>query len=134
MPKIEEEIGFLLAKHKHGVVIRLHVLGDFYSMDYVQFWMRMLTMHPKLSIFGYTGVPVDGNIATSIQLMNSIYTSQCFIRFSRNNEFDDEGSYAAEESFEGKSFDCLEQTKKAKNCAACGLCWMTAKTVRFVTH
>jgi hypothetical protein len=48
--------------------------------------------------------------------------------------FKENWSYAAEESFTGKSFDCPEQTGDLKDCASCGLCWITPKTVRFTTH
>jgi len=65
------------------------------------------------------------------------FSERCVIRLSRNEEFDILDafqSYAAEESFEGKSFDCPEQLDKVKDCASCGLCWTTQKTVRFASH
>ena len=39
---LEREIETLINKHPHGIVIRLHVLGDFYEVGYVQFWEDML--------------------------------------------------------------------------------------------
>ena len=35
--KMNKEIEMLMEKHKKGIVIRLHVLGDFYSESYVRF-------------------------------------------------------------------------------------------------
>jgi len=138
LPKIEEEVQTLLIKHKEGIVIRLHVLGDFMTTDYVSFWERMLFDHPKLCLFGYTGREEDSSIGKAIWLMNTRYNERCVIRFSRSMEwttgFNVSNRFAAEESFEGKCFDCPEQTGRLKDCASCGLCWITPKTVRFTTH
>ena len=141
---LEREIESLMLKHKEGIVIRLHVLGDFYSCEYVNFWEEMLLMHPKLCLFGYTARKGD-NIAHAIWLLNKRFSERCVIRHSGNkaydgelestqNAFEENWSYAAEESFEGASFDCPEQTGKLKDCASCGLCWSVPKTVRFATH
>ena len=140
--KLDKEIEMLMEKHKKGIVIRLHVLGDFYSESYVRFWKEQLEKHPLLCIFGYTARKGD-NIAHAIWKMN--HPDRCVIRHSGNKDYDgklfatqktfkENWSYAADESFEGKSFDCPEQTGKIKDCASCGLCWMTTKTVRFATH
>lgn len=138
MPKLKEEIASLMVKHKNGIVIRLHVLGDFYSTEYVKFWEDMLITYPKLALFGYTARWEDA-IYHEIKMLNMRFNERCVIRYSRSNAFNDfpkefNNKYAAEESFEGKSFDCPEQTEKIKNCASCGLCWMTNKTVRFASH
>ena len=133
--KLRIEIPALLNKHKSGIVIRLHVLGDFYSPEYVAFWEEMLATYPTLCLFGYTARRVDSDIGKAIYLMNLRYGDRCVIRYSRNESFDTVGqSFAAEESFDGESFTCPEQTGKLDSCAACGLCWTVTKTVRFLSH
>ena len=135
MPKLQSEIAALLKKHKDGVTIRLHVLGDFYSVEYVEFWERMLSTFPKLTLFGYTARMRGTDIGDAIWLMNIRYAERCVIRYSSSQDTESLGEwFAAEESFEGKSFNCPEQTGKVKDCASCGLCWTTPKTVRFATH
>jgi len=133
---LEAEIESLLEKHKEGIVIRLHVLGDFYSVDYVRFWEEMLLDHPKLCIFGYTARGSLDPIGEAIMFLNMRFDERCVIRQSRNHAYNDNNSwsYAAEESFEGASFVCPEQIGKLPSCAACGLCWTTRKTVRFLSH
>jgi hypothetical protein len=37
-----------------GFMVRLHVLGDFYSTDYVQLLAVALTAFPALHVFGFT--------------------------------------------------------------------------------
>jgi hypothetical protein len=133
--KLENEIAQLMEKHKDGIVIRLHVLGDFYSVAYVKFWERMLLEYPKLALFGYTARERSTKIGKEILLLNLRYEERCVIRVSKNEESEGIGNlFAANESFEGKAFDCPEQTGKVKSCAACGLCWMAKKTVRFLSH
>jgi len=134
MPQLEREVLALLKKHKNGVVIRLHVLGDFYSVQYVEFWHRLLQQNLKLSIFGYTARSFDDNIGKAIYYMNAAYPDQCVIRHSGNYDYDEWWSYAADESYEGECFTCPEQTNKVKSCADCGLCWTTSKTVKFLSH
>ena len=129
------EIASLLEKHKEGIVIRLHVLGDFFSVDYVKFWEDMLFYNPKLCLFGYTGRQLDTRIGNAIRILNLRFGERCVIRHSWNKESNGLAElYAAEESFEGKSFICPEQTGKVKDCASCGLCWTTNKTVKFLSH
>ena len=132
---VEEQIETLIKKHPEGIVIRLHVLGDFYSLDYVRFWERMLKQFPTLCVFGYTAREDDSNIGAAIQFLNIQYQDRWVVRFSRSNETKRIGLwYAAEESFEGKAFTCPEQTGKLNSCADCGLCWTAPKTVRFLSH
>ena len=133
--KLRIEIASLLEKHKEGIVIRLHVLGDFFSVDYVKFWEDMLFENPKLCLFGYTGRQLDTRIGNAIRILNLRFGERCVIRHSWNKESKGISElYAAEESFEGKSFICPEQTGKVKDCASCGLCWTTNKTVKFLSH
>ncbi len=55
LARLAKEIEKLLAvRGREGLLIRLHALGDFYSVDYVRFWDAMLSIHPKLAVFGYT--------------------------------------------------------------------------------
>ena len=133
--KLEQEIPQLLSKHKKGIVIRLHVLGDFYSVDYARFWQKMLVQYDDLCIFGYTARELDSKIGRAIWLNNIRFSDRHVIRWSRNYTSDELGKwFAAEESFDGNSFDCPEQTGKVDSCADCGLCWTAQKTVRFLSH
>ena len=132
--KLETELTTLIEKHPDGIVIRLHVLGDFYNVGYVKFWEEMLLKFPKLCLFGYTGRETDSDIGHAIWLINTRFNDRCVIRYSRSKEHNGNNLFAAEESFEGKSFDCPEQTGKVASCAACGLCWSVTKTVRFLSH
>ena len=133
--KLYSEIETLTKKHKQGIVIRLHVLGDFYSPEYVFFWNSILNEFPTVSIYGYSARYHD-SIGGAIALVSTLHSDRFIIRFSKNNNYEESTNfiYAAEEDFEGESFDCPEQTEKLNSCADCALCWQTKKTVRFLSH
>lgn len=130
---LTRELKALAKKHPGGFVVRLHVLGDFYSVAYVNYWRDALDRIPALTVYGYTGRPFQKPIGAAIVRLNE--HDRSWIRFSQNESFDGINSYAAEESFEGPSFDCPEQTGKVDSCAGCGLlCFTVRKTVRFLSH
>jgi hypothetical protein len=125
-PTLERELAELAEKNSNGFVIRLHVLGDFYSKTYVNFWIRMLKRHPELKIFGYTHrwpEHKDG-IGKAIERLNA---AGAWIRFS-----DRGGEMSA--NVEGEGIQCPQEVGKTESCLTCGLCWHTTKPVRFIKH
>lgn len=51
--RLGREIRDLLQRHDR-ILIRLHILGDFYSVDYVKRWLSWLRRWPGLHVYGYT--------------------------------------------------------------------------------
>lgn len=121
---IERDIVRLLSvKGRVGILVRLHALGDFYSVEYVDFWRRMLAEHPRLSVFGYTarlpGTPIGDAMATLIADQGARFA----IRFSN-------AGYSTGATMTVRTLDrpvnatlCPEQTGKTAACATCGLCF-----------
>jgi len=134
LPKLAEEIARLCAV-KVGVLIRLHALGDFFSIPYVKFWERMLRKHDNLAVFGYTARPPEVGIGWEVRYMNRLFGERSMIRFS------DGGlpamstvSIGDETGCPPDAFICPEQTGKTRCCATCGACWSTKKNVAFMEH
>jgi hypothetical protein len=127
---LSTELGALAVKHPQGFVIRLHVLGDFYSTAYVKFWSNALATYPNLRLFGYTHRSKTSLIGKSIMSMNS---ERCWIRWS-----DAGGEMSANadqlDGTIGEGITCPEQTEKTASCLTCGLCWSTPLPIRFITH
>ena len=59
MEAIERELSELNPEKFY--TIRLHVLGDFFSPEYVEFWGRMLDTFPNIRIFGYTAHAINND-------------------------------------------------------------------------
>jgi hypothetical protein len=82
LPTLEAEITRLLSvRNRVGVLIRLHALGDFFSVEYVEFWGRMLTKHPNLAIYGYTARK-SGPIMWAIGQLYGAFQDRALIRYS----------------------------------------------------
>jgi hypothetical protein len=122
---LASELQALSTKHPAGFVIRLHVLGDFYSTEYVEFWGRMLRKFSNLRIFGYTHREKSSPIGKKLGRLNHQYDA--WIRWS-----DAGGEMSANVDSEG--ITCPEQLGKTKSCSTCGLCWSTTKAINFLGH
>jgi len=135
LPALEDELDVLLARHKVGVLVRLHALGDFYSPAYVLFWRRMLIKHPRLSLYGYTARMPETDIGREILLMNVTLKWRSMIRFSNGG-----GATMSTVTImdpadrPDNAFICPEQTEQTRCCATCGACWSTLKNVAFLQH
>ena len=134
--KLEQEIATLARFYPHGFVIRLHILGDFYSVQYVGLWFAMLAKHSNLHVFGYTARHGHDPIWTMLHRVRVVYGDRFWIRQSRNQSYDrnqPELIYAAQEGT-AYAITCPEQTGKSESCLTCGLCWAINTTIEFIDH
>jgi hypothetical protein len=156
---LETELAELQRKNPNGFMVRLHILGDFYSVSYVAKWAKWLGMFPALHIYGYTANQHDAiddlerNIGLAILSLRTACPTRFAIRFSGNfndtvwtaNSADDARATDAVDA--KQAFICptqisVETGKLAKkgettivpDCGACGLCWTAKKPVVFLTH
>lgn len=140
LPRLKTEIVDLLhAARKRsgspGIIIRLHALGDFYSADYVGFWMAQLAKFPKLVIFGYTAWPPDSEIGAAVNSLINMFPGRAMLRFS-NGGMHTRSTVPIVEAAACPpgAFVCPEQTGQFEACGKCGACWSTLKNVAFVEH
>lgn len=118
-----------------GILIRLHALGDFYSLEYVGFWERMLDQYPRLAIFGYTHRTPGSVIGAAVAGVKERHGRRFAIRWSNGKASRDCAvsiKHAADAPVD--SFVCPEQTGGVAGCGKCALCWGTDKNVAFVEH
>ena len=140
--RLEQEIEAELAmRGRKGMLIRLHALGDFFSIAYVRFWQRMLMKHDRLSIYGYTARRPSEPIGREIAILKAIHGLRFAIRWSDYGDAEDctVGVSPGVDRVPG-AFICPEQLdlENAKGepllCGNCGLCWTTKKNVAFLEH
>ena len=136
--RIQDDI---IALNGKKALIRLHVLGDFFNVDYVKFWKFMLLMFPNIAIFGYTAnntkskIKLSREIATEIKKLTARFKERFAIRFSNDNEdLFSANSYDVEKPQKGISIVCPEQEGKTETCGTCGFCWTGKQRVLFKTH
>ena len=135
--RLDIELARLNHIHPFGFVIRLHVLGDFYSVDYVKKWDEWLNKFPNMKVYGYTAYsPTDNDKKCALigkELLKTRLTNNRRFQIRLSNGGDTEFSAnAIEDDFKG--FTCPEQTNKVDTCAECALCWTTDKNVNFIQH
>jgi len=136
--QISIELAFLQRRHPGGFVVRLHILGDFYSLPYVEFWRKALDYFPALHVFGYTARQTDTRIGAAIGHLRADRWDRFAVRTSgatsdsgvpRTLVFDGEPPPGA--------IVCPAQTGKTANCASCALCWSAAarhRPIAFAQH
>ena len=142
---LEIELAELQRKHPQGFLVRLHILGDFYSVGYVAKWASWLGKFPALHVYGYTANQpnakdkLERSIGQSILSLRDNANGRFAVRFSGNfddnfaaNSFDDVRSKEAIERKE--AILCPEQTGQVNSCADCAICWVAQKPVIFQTH
>lgn len=128
--------------HPLGIVVRLHQLGDFYSIDYVDFWRMALEEFPALRVFGYTARQSDDPIGAAVAALRD----SCWDRFAVRTSGATTGprtlvletTESANSVFRRTgAIVCPAQTGKATHCGACALCWARPameKPVAFLRH
>ena len=138
--KIRIEVDKLCNTYK-GVMIRLHVLGDFYSVEYVNLWLELLLDYDNLAIWGYTGHKPTSPIGREINKGRTFTSARFNIRFSDAGDMnfsalssDKPRDTITIQDYEKRATVCPEQTGKTPNCASCALCWQSLDPIIFLTH
>lgn len=136
-PALEEalwdELLALQFAHPGGFMVRLHVLGDFYSLGYVRLWERALKAFPALHVFGFTARQPSEEIGHLLWTMTEVDWDRFAIRFSGLN------SPLKASVLQGdippiQAIPCPAQTGATDCCATCALCWSSDRSISFARH
>lgn len=134
--RLWDELAALNARHRRGFLVRLHVLGDFYSSEYVELWSRALAAFPALNVFGFTARrPNDDPIGRAVRMLVGRHGLRFAIRFS-GAEGDRLASRVLPDGVatDPAAITCPAQTGKAECCARCALCWQSDRSIAFIRH
>jgi hypothetical protein len=134
---IRTEVELLSADYPYGFLIRLHGLGDFPSTDYVRFWSDLLTDFPALHLWGFTARLPGTHIGNAVQKMIRCHGwSRCALRLSgldgpkRCSKTIAKTNTATIDTFTV----CPVELGRLPNCASCGICWRSQKSIAFIEH
>lgn len=126
-----------------GLVIRLHVLGDFFSTTYVRMWADLLRFLPELRVYGYTARKLDdvdpdsSLIAAELDKLAQTYPDRWAIRTSHVEPGPGRTVVVDADPQSPDVIMCPAQTKSTEACSTCALCWSPAawgKTIGFLRH
>jgi hypothetical protein len=137
--RLEREVALLDIEHPKGFAVRLHELGDFYSVQYVRLWGKLLERHPGLHIWGYTSrwQANDDPIAAAIVELVEQHGERFAVRFSNAPFPFPYPTTITVETARQKPADailCPEQIGKTESCSTCSLCWQTKRCIAFLQH
>lgn len=123
--------------HPQGFAVRLHVLGDFYSQEYVALWGALLDAVPALRVWGYTA-RWDGladPIAYVLVKLAQADWQRFAMRFS-NAPIDECNTVSIEHPMQAPAgaVVCPQQTGATASCGTCALCWSTRRPIAFLQH
>lgn len=129
------EVAALAIAHPGGFLIRLHVLGDFYSEEYAAMWSALLSLHPALHLFGFTAHAPRTPIGRAVALMAADFGWQrAAIRFSGQPHELRASQVLAPGESPGASVQCPAQTGGTDCCGTCALCWQSDRSIAFRRH
>ena len=136
------ELARLQALHPRGFVVRLHVLGDFYSTGYVNRWAGWLREFPALHVFGYTARGPETPIGAAVARLADSQWDRFAIRLSAQEAGPGRAitlfapDFVQLDSSE-KIILCPAQENQTAGCGTCGLCWSASArdaTIAFTAH
>jgi hypothetical protein len=144
MEALRAEVLTVARQHPEGLLVRLHTLGDFFSVEYVLLWGELLARLPQLHVFGYTARreddadPLSRRIAKAVRFLTQGAWSRFAIRTSHTEPGRERSIVVgAADPDLPKVIVCPAQTHTTETCGSCGLCWAPNardKTIAFLRH
>jgi hypothetical protein len=134
--RLEREVALLDIDHPTGFAVRLHNLGDFYSLQYVALWRRLLARHPALHCWGYSARHDKGDpIAAALASLVEHHWDRFAVRFS-NAPSTTRSTISVEHPYQvpAGTILCPEQIGRTESCSTCGLCWQSERRIAFLQH
>ncbi|WP_104019084.1 hypothetical protein [Roseovarius nitratireducens] len=139
--QLDQEIAALCNRHER-ILIRLHVLGDFWSVEYVEFWSRALERHPNLFVFGFTAHKQGTEIGDYIAAVRGRHPDRFWMRHSDVTgpwgtftvDFPTAQKRIGDAVVCPEQRDGMEGSPRGTHCGNCGVCWASPVPIAFVTH
>ena len=134
---LQSQLGAFEHLHPRGFLVRLHVLGDFYSVDYVLKWRKWMDSFTALNVYGYTAWAPSTPIGEEVKSLADDYGPRFAMRWSdRGDIWATRATITVkdEKAERGDAIVCPAQTGKTDCCATCALCWQTTRNIAFIAH
>lgn len=133
--KLNIEIEALASNYPGGFAVRLHQLGEFFSTDYVRFWLDAIRATPALHCYGFTANDQQSEIGALIAAESEKW-DRFRIRFSYGK---DERSANVRDDPPRRLHDegqtCgADVDHENLDCGRCGLCISQKTPIIFKLH
>jgi len=107
---------------RHAEAFRLHVVGDFFCVPYIEKWMEIAHRLPDVKFFGSTRSWRVAELRSAMRTfrdMPNVYIKASIDPSHSDNPDDNWGVW----SIEGKGYPCPHDFGLVENCTQCGRCW-----------
>ena len=139
--RLAAEIEELMGAHAR-ILIRQHVLGEFYAPEYVEFWRAQLFQHPGLHIFGFTAWAPHTDIGRRIAALRGAMPERFAVRNSGacapwgsfTIDFPTERKQIGDAIVCPAQLDANNGTPRQVHCGNCAACWSAPNPIVFVEH
>lgn len=129
-------------RERSTILVRLHYLGDFYSLEYVHLWHRLLGDHPGLNAFGFTAWEPESPIGRAVSMVRTMYSGRFMIRHSGRTgtwgsatlDFPTERRKIGDMVVCPEQADAMNDDPRRRHCGSCALCWQSNCGIFFVEH
>lgn len=137
--ELERELEILSVEPttRRGFVVRLHALGDFYSVAYVERWSAWLKRFRSLRVFGYTAWPRESKIGAAVGRIVDQNWDRFAVRFSESSSAPRSAGILASDAPRPdprQAVVCPVETGSTACCGTCALCWTSEKRIIFIEH
>lgn len=139
---VEKAIVGQLAIAAPPAAVRIHSSGDFFSIAYVELWIRICRACPDTRFWAYTRSWAIPELRPSLEELRSLSNIQLFASWDTTMRGPPSGwrlSFVgpgrASDVEDGALLSCPEQDGRLPDCAACGYCFLPRNGhVRFDVH
>ncbi|WP_417261668.1 hypothetical protein [Celeribacter sp.] len=146
--QLRQEVAMACEKNEK-VLIRLHVLGDFYSFDYLKLWAELLDGHENLFVFGFTAWKRGTEIGDGIHRLRKAMRERFMVRTSATTgpwgsfvlpfapDPDIDGGYPkmiADAVVCPEQRDAIMGSPNGMHCGSCAQCWQHNRPIAFIQH
>ena len=143
--RLSAQIKTQLAQAAHPTAVRVHSSGDFFSIDYVNFWRRLAEEHTSIAFWAYTRSWANPELLLALSELERMPNVHLFASWDQTMPPPPQGWRRAyvvdtiealssvEDSF--GFLPCPEQVQALPNCASCGFCIRRdSRSVGFLLH
>jgi len=119
-------------------VVRIHVAGDFYSVDYINDWIDIIKACSHVTFYAYTrSYGVDPELNRELKRLSALDNMTLLLSTDKEKNHPDISKSFREAAIDAPSWrgpqflssqkiiTCPEQTGKAASCSKCKLCFST---------
>ncbi|MBA7690173.1 hypothetical protein ES703_98697 [subsurface metagenome] len=123
VPTIVEEI-----RKTRTPAFRLHVIGDFYSVKYIEKWIQIATILDDVIFFGSTRSWRCDFLALTLKEFRDLPNVYMKASIDATDDLDPFSCGWRVWSIEGEGLPCPHDFQLVEDCARCGRCWTQKDT------